>query len=106
MQIVLNAPMPAHYLGILTHTHFAAADEVAHLRGCLTLDRALAVTHPHGCQLGPDLAIPDTFHLMDHNIGAVLLTAMSLLGGAMLQDHPRGQLAIERLLDRRLHVLQ
>src|SRR6266446_2136510 len=106
MQIVFNPPMTTQYFGILTNTHCAAAYKVPHLRGRFAFARTLAATHAHGLQLGPGLTVPDTLHMMDHHIRAVLLAAMSLLRGAMLQHHMRGKLSIQRLLYGRLNILQ
>src|SRR5438309_1727571 len=98
VQIVLNAPMTTQYFGILAYTHLAAAYEVPHLCCRFAFDRPLAVAHPHRFQLGPGLEIANTFDMMDHDIRALLLAAVSLLRGAMLQHDLRGQLSIERLL--------
>src|SRR5262249_33407086 len=106
MQIVLNPPMATYSFGIVANPQRAAANIVPHLGGGFPFNRSLAATHAHHLQLGPGLAIPEARHLMDHDIGTVLLTTMALLLGSMLQDKLGRKLSSQRLLQRCLHIRQ
>src|SRR6516165_440763 len=78
MQVVLDPPVPAQHLGVLTCSQPSAADEVAHLGTGLPAHRAFTQAHAHRAQLGPSRSVTQAGDLMDDQVGTFLAAAVSL----------------------------
>src|SRR5207245_7730710 len=85
-------------VGFFRKCSLTAADEIPRFRGRLAVDRPLVATHAHARQVFPSRAVADAVQVVNHQIGALFLSAVAALRGRIFLDDLRGQFAVQRLL--------
>ena len=106
VQIVFNAPMTSQGFRGFAWAQTPAADKVMGLFGGFAIDGAFPQTHSHGGQSRPEFAVSNIYQIRDHNTRAFFFSAVALARGRDRRDLLFGKVAIERLGDRRLNIIQ
>src|SRR6266849_3109171 len=107
MELILNLPMIAQDFATLPSTHASATDKIAYLLTSLPRHRSLAVTHAHGLESLPLVAIAYPRDVMNRHIGALFLATMIRLNRRGVVLHILGrQSAVKDFFDRGLNVVE
>src|SRR5271166_704693 len=106
MQVVLDSPVISQPTAVVFRAGLLIPNEIANLRCRFSLHRPLAVTHADGCQIGPGVHMTNPLGVVQDRVAAILLTPMTTLArliGVMIQT---GEIAVQRLQETLLDVLE